>query len=227
MKGVLAVTVSGKALLFIENDPAAREEILGHFAGSNTVMLADCIQRAEECLKLFTFDMIVADADFPDGSPFLLYERLRDLPPLIVYTFHKDDDTIIDWLRLGAEDYLIRPADIRLLEAKISLRLPKNSSKSFSGLTLNASNQQASYHGESLPLTSSEFKILRFLVENRGQFFSSDEIYERIWQAKALNTVTIRKHISSLRRKLLSVTAGKDLILTDFGKGYAFINEAE
>ena len=59
-------------------------------------------------------------------------------------------------------------------------------------------------------------------MSNPGTFFSSNELYEKIWLARSLNTTTIRKHISSMRRKLLDATEGKEFILTDFGKGYAF-----
>lgn len=223
-KGLAFLKVQGKTLLFIENDPAAREEIMSHFAADNTVMIADCIYRAEECLLLFTYDLIVADADFPDGPPFLLYERYESLPPLILYTFSHDDEAIIDWLRRGAIDYVIRPASIKLLEAKMSLRLKERAEleAKTQGIRITESTRQASFEGTSVTLTSSEFNILKFLMNNPDVFFSSDEIYERIWNARAFNTVTVRKHISSLRRKLLSATGGRDFILTDFGKGYCY-----
>ena len=219
--------VKNKTLLFIENDPKTREEIMAHFAGDNTVMVADSLYRAEECLLLFSYDLIVADADFPDGPPFLLYDRYRDLPPLILYTFSHDDEAIIGWLRRGAIDYVIRPASIRLLEAKMSLRLDERAALSGKrdAITLVDSARQVSYNGECVTLTSSEYNILKFLMNNKNVFFSSDEIYERIWQARAFNTVTVRKHISSLRRKLLSCTAGRDFILTDFGKGYCYAED--
>ncbi len=219
------MTVQDKTLLFVENDPNTREEIVNHFGPHNTVMVADCLARAEECLMLFKYDIIIADADFHDGNPFLLYERHQELPPLILYSFHNDDSAKIEWLRRGAIDYVIRPASIKLLEAKISLRLSEKESTKKNGIIINERARTASYGGEDISLTSSEFNILKFLMQNKNTFFSSNEIYERIWQAKALNTVTIRKHISALRRKLLSATGGKDLILTDFGKGYAYTDD--
>lgn len=219
--------VSDRVLLFIENDRATRDEIMAHFAADNTVMVADCLFRAEECLKLFKYDMIIADADFRDGSPFELYKKHLGLPPLILYSHTRDDETIINWLDNGAIDYIIRPASIKLLEAKIAVRLPKKVSieRVSGGLVISPATKTVSYNGKPISLTSSEFNILDFLVKHEGQFFSSDELYEKIWNAKALNTVTIRKHISSLRRKLLAVTDGMELILTDFGKGYSFVGK--
>ena len=223
------MTVSGKTLLFIENDPETRDEIMAHFALRNTVLIADSVRRARECLALFNCDMIIADADLPDGVPFDLYTHSDGVPPLILYTWTKNDEEIIEWLRRGAVDYLIRPSSIKLLEAKISIRLPKNKTgeKTVGDFAINKSTRSVSYMGTPISLTSSEYNILIFLIENKGVFFSSDEIYERIWLAKALNTVTIRKHISSLRRKLLSSTGGRDYIHTDFGKGYAFVADDE
>ena len=144
---------------------------------------------------------------------------------MIVYSKECDDDMIIGWLEAGAEDYIIRPASIRLLEAKMSLRMSGRShlSRESGGLVINPSDKTVTYNGSLISLTSSEFNILNFLVKNEGKYYSSDELYEKIWKARALNTVTIRKHISALRRKLLIATGGVELILTDFGKGYSFI----
>ncbi len=220
------MTVKDKTLLFIESLDETRREIIEHFAPHNTVMVADCLSRAEECLMLFKYDVIIADADFRDGKPFLLYEKYPDLPPLILYSFQNNDETKIEWLRRGAIDYVIRPASIKLLEAKISLRISEREKIKRAGIVINKRQRSAFYQGTEISLTSSEFNILKFLIENKDTFFSSNEIYEMVWQARALNTVTIRKHISSLRRKLLSATGGRDFILTDFGKGYAYTDEA-
>ena len=74
-------------------------------------------------------------------------------------------------------------------------------------------------------LTSSEFNILHFLMTHPNQFFLANEIYEQVWKSKSLNTTTIKRHLSTLRRKMIEVEPKKTFILTQFGNGYAFISE--
>ena len=62
-------------------------------------------------------------------------------------------------------------------------------------------------------------------MSHPNKFFTSDDIYEKLWQASSFKTVTVRKHISTIRKKLLDATNGKDFILTQFGVGYAFAGD--
>lgn len=90
-------------------------------------------------------------------------------------------------------------------------------------LTLNSRNRTATYDNKPLELTSSEFNILLFLMSNAGTYYTANEIYEKVWKMPHLNTGTIKMHLSNLRRKMRSVAKEcADLILTEFGKGYAF-----
>ena len=92
------------------------------------------------------------------------------------------------------------------------------------GITLNITMRTALYGGKPIKLTSSEFNILCFLMAYPGKFFSADEIYERVWKSPSMQTSVVRFHISNLKRTLLAVT-GENLILTEFGTGYAFAAE--
>ena len=112
---------------------------------------------------------------------------------------------------------------MNILETRIRLRfLPASRAKiSCCGLHIDSNKRTASYCGNLLTLTSSEFNILWFFMNHPNRFFTSDEIYENVWDAPSLQTTTIRRHLSTLRQKLKSAT-GETLIHTAFGKGYAF-----
>ena len=221
--------LSDRRLLFIEDDLALAEEIRGYFSEKNTVMVANDLRRADECIRLLKFDAIVTDVILPDGSGLDIFEKYNNLPPVIVLSNLGSDDNILEGLYYGAIDYIVKPCSLKILDAKLQLRLSKQIKTEIisNGLSLNRTTRKVNYHNNPILLTSSEFNILQFLMLNPNKFFSSDELYEKIWLAKSLNTTTIRKHISSMRRKLLDSTGGKEFILTDFGKGYAFSEDTD
>lgn len=217
--------LSGRTLLFVEDDKQLSLHIQEYFSAKNTVMIADCLNRAEECLRLLRFDAVVIDILLPDGSGLDLFEKFKKLPPTLIMSGLGDEENILEGFYCGAIDYIVKPCSMRLLEAKIALRLlpAKSAEKTCEGLKINPINRTVFYGEKQISLTSSEFNILYFLMTHTGEFFSSNELYEQIWQAKSLNTMTIRKHISSMRRKLLDATQGREFILTDFGRGYSFV----
>ncbi len=216
--------LSDRKLLFIEDDLGLAEEIRKYFSENNTVMIANNVKRANECIRLLNFDAIVTDIILPDGSGLDIFEKYDKLPPVIVLSNLGSDENILEGLYYGAIDYIVKPCSLKVLEAKLLLRLAPQAKAEISanGLTLNRTTRKVSYLNKPIALTSSEFNILQFLMSHPNTFYSSNELYEKIWLAQSLNTTTIRKHISSMRRKLLEATGGKEFILTDFGKGYAF-----
>ena len=221
--------LTDKKLLFIEDDLELSKEIHRFFSPNNNIMIAHDLKTADECIKLLKFDAIVTDVILPDGSGLDIFEKYNKLPPVIVMSNLGADDNILEGLYYGAIDYIVKPCSMKVLEAKLVLRLSsqKKADLRAKGLTLNTSTRKVTYKNEIIQLTSSEFNILHFLMSHPHTFYSSNEIYEKIWLAKALNTTTIRKHISSMRRKLLEATKGQEFILTDFGKGYAFAEDID
>ena len=63
-------------------------------------------------------------------------------------------------------------------------------------------------------------------MQNAGTYYTASEIYEQVWNMPHLNTTTIKVHVSNLRKKMLAVSSDcAKLLIQEFGKGYAFINE--
>ena len=221
--------VKGRTLLFIEPNREYAERLQAHFAKQNTVIIADCLSTAEECLRLLRFDLIVLEILLPDGSGLDIFDSFKDLPPCVVYSTFNEEEAMLESFYLGACDYIVKPCSLKLLEAKLHLRLQpvRKSEKTYGALKINPVSRTVFYNGRQIPFTSSEFNILYYLSTHAGQFYSANDLYEEIWKAQSLNTTTVRKHISSMRRKLLDVTDGKEYVLTDFGKGYAFTEDYE
>lgn len=217
--------ISDRKILFIEDDLAFAKSLITYFEMENTVYHADTLASAEEYIAGGTFDVIVTDVILPDGTGLDIFNcNFQAMPPILVLSSLGNDEHILEGLELGAVDYIVKPCSPKVLEGRMSIRLlPKNESETArSGLVVNAVKRTVHYRGKAIAFTSSEFNILHYLINHPGVFYSSNELYEAIWKTSALNTTTIRKHISSMRRKLLEGTGGKEIILTDFGKGYAF-----
>ena len=221
--------LTDKNLLFIEDNPELAREIQDYFSQNNNVMIANDVKTADECVRLLKYDAIVTDVILPDGSGLDIFEKFSKLPPVIVLSNLGSDDNILEGLYYGAMDYIVKPCSMKVLEARLLLRLnsQKKAELRAKGLCLNVYTRTVTYRQAPVQLTSSEFNILQFLMSHPHTFYSSNEIYEKIWQAQSLNTTTIRKHISSMRRKLLEATGNHEFILTDFGKGYAFAEDPD
>lgn len=221
-------TVSGRTLLFVEDDEPLKREMIAHFSPANTVFAASDVEEAVNILKeRGNIDAVVLDLILRNSMGLKLFAAFPALPPVIILSSLDGEDSMYTGLTSGAADYVVKPCSMRLLEAHVALRLlpAAAAAETFGDFSINANTRVVKYKNAPIPLTPSEFNILFFLVKNRGRFFTADEIYEKIWCAPSLHTTTIRAHLSSLRRKLKAAMPAGGLIRTEFNKGYCFTGE--
>ncbi len=184
---------------------------------------AETLAEARQFLAREKFDAVICELSLPDGEAGDLFGECP--APVIVLSEETSDEAVIRAFSLGASDYVFRPCSPRVMAARLERRLSlRDRAFTGHGITLNITMRTALYGGKPIKLTSSEFNILCFLMAYPGKFFSADEIYERVWKSPSMQTSVVRFHISNLKRTLLSVT-GENLILTEFGTGYAFAAE--
>ena len=88
------------------------------------------------------------------------------------------------------------------------------------GLELNEDNVELTVDGEPVKLTPMEFKIVQLLMKNPGRVFSADEIYERVWNEKAVNTDTIMVHVRNIREKIELDPKNPKYLKVVWGVGY-------
>lgn len=219
--------VQFKNVLIVEDNDALRQELKDYFSAFNSVTDASNLAQATAAVQDKKFDIILLDVILPDGSGLQLFEHVSDVPVVILSDLGEDSN-ILDGFSAGATDYIVKPASPEIIEARMALRLlPTGHEKiTLNGLVLDMAKRTAVYRDRPLELTSSEFNILMYLMQNAGKFCTASEIYEKVWQMPHLNTTTIKVHLSNLRKKMLSASKDcADLIVTDFGKGYAFVKE--
>ena len=184
----------------------------------------------EYCLSLdeavrkapFNYDAAVLDIMLPDGNGFDLFKKIRrysDLP-VIFLTAVDDEDSVVNGLELGADDYITKPFSTRELIARIKRVANKNSKKNIitvSGVTLDLDKSAVFENGKQLELTALEYKLLSLLMQNAGKVVTRELIFEKIWDVSGnfVNDNTITVYIKRIRKKL-----DADIIKTVKGMGY-------
>ncbi len=216
-----------KNILIVEDGDKLRERLFEYFSVRNKVTACKNLKSAIPATTQNRYDIVLLDLILPDGNGKELMEYLRGTPVVILSDLGTDEN-IIDGLTTGAADYIVKPSSFEVIEARMSLRLLPDSKSTLTlgGLTLNLNSRTAVYDKHTLDLTSSEFNILTFLMQNAGNFYTTNEIYEQVWKMPHLNTETIKKHLSNLRKKMLAVSDDcAALLATKFGKGYSFVGD--
>lgn len=184
----------------------------------------------EYCLSLdeavrkapFNYDAAVLDIILPDGNGFDLFKKIRrysDLP-VIFLTAVDDEDSVVNGLELGADDYITKPFSTRELIARIKRVANKNSKKNIitvSGVTLDLDKSAVFENGKQLELTALEYKLLSLLMQNVGKVVTRELIFEKIWDVSGnfVNDNTLTVYIKRIRKKL-----DADIIKTVKGLGY-------
>lgn len=191
----------------------------------------------EYCLSLdeavrkapFNYDAAVLDIMLPDGNGFDLFKKIRrysDLP-VIFLTAVDDEDSVVNGLELGADDYITKPFSTRELIARIKRVANKNSKKNIitvSGVTLDLDKTAVFENGKQLELTALEYKLLSLLMQNVGRVVTRELIFEKIWDVSGnfVNDNTLTVYIKRIRKKL-----DADIIKTVKGMGYQVAEVSE
>lgn len=198
-------------------------------AGYDVVQAKD----GKEALDLFHTvnpDMAILDVMMPvlDGLSVLSKIRETSGMPVIFLTARGDEMDKVSGLRLGADDYLVKPWSINELLARIEVQRrhirtesPKEEVIVSSGLTMDFQNGVIMKNDEVLNLNAKEYYILKFFSENLGKVVTKKQIYQAVWQDDYLyddNTVMV--HISHLRSKIED--DNEKHIETLIGIGYRF-----
>lgn len=158
-------------------------------------------------------DFVILDLGLPDGDGMDVLRQLRTVTsmPVIILTARGDERSVVRGLRLGADDYLVKPARLAELVARIDVihRRSNRDTASVSQLVVTGdivvdlSTRTVAVDGESINLTATEFAIVASLVESAGAAVSREEILDRVW-GDAFSTVSrsLDVHIAGLRSKL-------------------------
>lgn len=228
--------MSRRTILLVEDDRPIRRGIVDALdVHGYDVLEAD---NGDDGLDLATqaeCDLILLDLVLPgpDGLEILREVRgSRPTLPVIILTARGEEDDRVEGLKLGADDYVVKPFSIKELLARIEAVLRRSAERpidvsqvAFDGGTVFLDRAEVVYDdGRRAELSAREADLLRYLACNPGRPVCRDEILARVWRinARGVATRTIDMHIVRLREKLHDDPAAPALIHTVRGKGYMF-----
>ena len=182
-------------------------------------------------------DLIVLDVMLPKKNGFDVCRDLRregvETPILMLTAKGETIDKVLG-LKLGADDYLTKPFEVLELLARIEALLRRSPATfangshenfRFGDVEIDFKRAEVNKHKTAVELSAMEFKLLQFLIENRGNVHSRDELLDAVWGYDAMpNTRTVDVHIAWLRQKLEENPKHPRYIQTVHGFGYKFVN---
>ena len=173
-------------------------------------------------------DLLLLDINLPVNDGFYICKEIRKKSdiPIIVITSSKSDIDELDMLNLGADDFINKPYNPRILLAHINSVLKRTYGKQNSivlthkGVKLDILKGVVSFEGNSVELTKNEIGILRILMENKGNIVPRNEIIRHLWEMEEfIGDSTLTVNINRVRNKLESIGVN-DYLVTKRGIGY-------
>jgi DNA-binding response OmpR family regulator len=222
-----------RARILIVDDDATVAEILSRYLVREGYEVAS-VGDAREALELTRSqapDLILLDLMLPGMSGLDVCRRLRDFTsvPLIMLTARGEEHERVFGLKLGADDYVVKPFSPREVTARVDSVLRRtNGARQELGtvvageLEVDIAARIVRVAGEPVSLTAREFDLLAFLIEHPDQVFGREELLERVWGYRFGDTATVTVHIRRLRAKLEADPAKPVHLQTVWGVGYRF-----
>ena len=186
------------------------------------------------------FDIILLDVMLPGGNGLDVCRELRQRgvrSPVLMLTARGQVIDKVVGLKLGADDYVVKPFEMAELLARIEAVLRRSLAAStapalapggeayrFGDVTIDFRKAEVIKDGTPLELSALEFKLLRYFIEHKGAVLSRDELLNEVWGYDAMpSTRTVDVHVAWLRQKLEDNPRHPQYVLTMHGLGYKFV----
>ena len=218
-------------ILIIEDDAA-----IAHLMEStlrreqyNTIWAADGVQGAD-LFETGHFDLILLDLMLPGISGFELLEYfVPSKVPVIIISAMGQVENRIKGLKMGADDFLVKPFQIGELLARVESVLRRTGKKettfSCEEVTVDCDSRVVLKNGQEVELTAKEFDLLELLVRNPNKVYSREALLNYVWGNKAMDSGDVRTvdvHVRRLREKIEPSPSDPKFVHTKWGVGYYF-----
>lgn len=229
-----------KKILVVEDDLALSTGLCFELDTEGYLSMAafNC-QKARQLLKNSELDLVLLDVNLPDGNGFDLCREIKTMYPelpVIFLTANDLEQNVLDGFDLGAEDYVTKPFNMKILLRRVEVALRraqgqkavKNHVQWSDGfLTLDFGALTAQRNGETLSITPNEYKLLRILTENSGQILTRQILLERLWDndGNFIDDHTLTVTMNRLRTKIEDFS--HTYIQTVRGMGYIWKGNAQ
>ena len=220
--------MNNNRLLIIEDDTDLREGLSFSFS-SDGYEVTEVATKAEGLreIKKNVYRMVLLDCNLPDGTGFELCREVRSFSnlPIVMLTARDTELDEIQALELGVNDYMSKPFSLGVLKARVKRILQEKTETArivTGSLTIDQNTCKVWKHGEEIQLSKLEYRLLRYLIENKNHILSKEQILEKIWDCdgKYVDNNTVSVNISRLRTKLEEDASKPTRIKTVHGIGY-------
>jgi len=222
-------------VLFVEDEEALRMTVGDRLR--NEGYEVECAADGDEGFEKATqipFDLIILDVMLPLKSGLVVCRDIRQaglITPILMLTARGQTSDKVNGLKIGADDYVTKPFNMRELMARVEALLRRAPSRpaaqsgvfEFGSIRVDLVGTEATRDGTVVNLSAREFQLLRYFIEHRGATLSREELLKQVWGYSAdMYTRTVDVHVASLRQKLEDDPKQPKFILTVQGLGYKF-----
>lgn len=174
------------------------------------------------------YDLFLLDINLPDGSGLEFCKKIREASdvPVLFLTANDTEEDMLEGFGVGCDDYIAKPFSIEVLRKKVLAVLKRTGTGKFcmkyKDLEVNKEKCLVMLRGKEIHLTSTEYKLLLYLMENKSRVVTKTMLLEQLWDIDGnfVNDNTVRVNIKRLRQKLNDEK--QEYIITVFGMGYSF-----
>ena len=220
-------------IMVVDDDPNIRELVRLYLEKEGFEVT--CAERGDEAVKMFRAtppNLMLLDVMLPGMDGWQVCREVRKISniPIIMLTAKDETYDKVLGLELGADDYIVKPFDMKELVARIKAVIRRFQAADapekelvFPGLTINISQYTVTYMGKPLEMPPREIELLYFLASHPGMVFTREQLLEQVWGYDYFgDSRTVDVHVKRLREKL---SGGEELgwqIKTVWGVGYKF-----
>ncbi len=228
------VSQKGAKILICDDDPDIVRALSIYLGNEGfDVYAAYSGREALNLLDEVEIDLALMDIMMPELDGITATQKIRErynLPVIFISAKSEDRDKI-SGLHAGADDYITKPFNPAEVIARVRSQLRRytllggretgEAIFESGGLAIDAEKRVCTVNGREVNLTKSEYRILLFLLKNKGRVYRSEEIYESVWQQEALGSESvISVHIFHIREKIEANPKNPEYIKVLWGKGY-------
>jgi two-component system OmpR family response regulator len=214
-------------VLLVEDDPRLAELVMEYLSGYEfSVELVTRGDTALEHFKQSTPDIVVLDLMLPGLDGMVVCRQIREhsAVPILILTAREDSYDEVSGLEQGADDFVNKPVQPRVLLARLRALLRRTQARAadsqvleFGGLRIMVKDRSVTWRGQACVLSNTEYKLLLVLAEAAGRVLSRDELLKKM---RGIEFDGLDRSISKLRRKFDDNVSEK--IKTVWGEGYLF-----
>lgn len=226
------MTMAGERILVVDDEKMILKATQAAFQREN--MEATLAQSGREALDLIQrqeYDLILLDILMPDMDGFEVLRRIRNQhnhTPIILLSGKQEEHNKVLGLGLGADDYMTKPFSVALLISKSKALIRRNKEyNDHRGNDLHVGPfvfRQSQYrvykNGEEISMTPKELALFKFFLENPGQVFTKEQLFQQVWQYSAIDDNTIMVYIKRIRGKIEEDPKDPKYLKTVWGIGY-------